>query len=88
MQTLIGAVVAQDEERLLARSRPPTFGDLAARERGALRALLERHPSGAPFTLDAVVRGVTEHAGDVSEEEAIFLFLHQFQELYLSEASA
>lgn len=88
MQTLIGAVVARDEERLLARSRPPTFGDMAARESGGLRALLERHAAGTPFTLDTVVRGITERAGDVSEEEALFLFLHQFQELYLSEARA
>jgi len=88
MQDLIGAIVAQDQDRLLARSRPPTFGEAAARESGALRALLERHPANAPLTLDAVVRGIGEGQGDVSEEEAIFLFLHQFQELYLTEARA
>ena len=88
MRTLVGAVVAQDQDRLLARSRPPTFGDLAAREQGALRALLERHPAATPFSLDAVVRDIGARDGDVAEEEAIFLFLHQFQELYLSEARA
>jgi len=88
MRELLAAVIAQDEERLAARARPPTFGEMAAREEGALRELLERHPGGTPFTLDALVRGITEHAGDVSEEEALFLFLHQFQELYLSEARA
>jgi spore maturation protein CgeB len=88
MRELIAAVVAQDQDRLLARSRPPTFGEAAAKEQGALRALLERHPATAPFTLDAVVRGITEGTGDVTEEESIFLFLHQFQELYLTEARA
>ena len=88
MQALIAAVVAQDQDRLLARSRPPTFGEAAARESGPLRALLESHPADAPFTLDAVVRGIGEGKGDVSDEEAIFLFLHQFQELYLTEARA
>jgi len=86
MQALVAAIVASDQDRLLARSRPPTFADLAAREIGPLRELLERHPARAPFALDTVVRGITERAGDVSEEEAIFLFLHQFQELYLGEA--
>lgn len=88
MQALIAAVVAQDQDRLLARSRPPTFGEAAARESGALRALLERHAADAAFSLDAVVRGIGEGEGDVSDEEAIFLFLHQFQELYLTEARA
>ena len=88
MQDLIAAVVAQDQDRLLARSRPPTFGEAAARESGDLRALLERHPASAPFSLDAIVRGIGEGQGAVSEEEAIFLFLHQFQELYLTEARA
>jgi spore maturation protein CgeB len=88
MQDLIATVVAQDQDRLLARSRPPTFGEAAARETGALRALLERHPANAPFNLDTVVRGIGEARGDVSEEEAIFLFLQQFQDLYLTEARA
>jgi len=88
MQALLAAVVARDEDRLATRARPPTFADLAAREEGALRALLERHPGATPFSLDAVVRGITERDGDVGEEEALFLFLHQFQELYLTEARA
>lgn len=88
MQDLVAAVVAQDQDRLLARSRPPTFGEAAAGESGALRALLERHPAATPFTLEAVVRGIGEGQGAVSDEEAIFLFLHQFQELYLTEARA
>ncbi|MBY0280518.1 glycosyltransferase [Candidatus Binatia bacterium] len=88
MQDLVAAVVAQDQDRLLARSRPPTFGEAAARESGALRALLERHPASAPLGLDAIVRDIGVGSGDVAEEEAIFLFLHQFQELYLAEARA
>lgn len=88
MRALLAAVIARDEERLVARSRPPTFGEVASREDGALRTLLERHPASAPFTLDAVVRGIADREGDVSEEEALFLFLHQFQELYLTEARA
>lgn len=88
MRALIGAIVAQDQDRLLARSRPPTFGDVAAREQGALRALLARHPAATPFSLDAVVRDILAREGEVAEEEAIFLFLHQFQDLYLSEARA
>ena len=88
MRDLIATIVAQDQDRLLARSRPPTFGEAAAAEQGGLRALLERHPASAPFTLDAVVRSIAEGQGDVTEEESIFLFLHQFQELYLTEARA
>ena len=88
MQALVAAIVAQDQDRLLARRRPPTFADIAAQESGALRELLERHPPTARFALDTVVRGIVERDGAVSEEEAIFLFLHQFQELYLTEARA
>lgn len=88
MTEMLAAIVAQDQDRLLARSRPPTFGEAAARESGALRALLERHPGTAPLSLDAIVRDIAAGSGDVSDEEAVFLFLHQFQELYLTEARA
>jgi len=35
-----------------------------------------------------VVRDVVERDGPLEEEEAVFLFLHQFQELYLREGRA
>jgi hypothetical protein len=88
MRALVTAVVAHDHDRLFGRERPATFGDVAARESGSLRRFLERYPAEQDFALDAIVRDVVEGEGALQEEEALFLFLHQFQELYLGEARA
>ncbi|MBM4267819.1 MAG: glycosyltransferase [Deltaproteobacteria bacterium] len=86
MQALVAALVAHAPDRVYERRRPPTFGDLAKSESGPLAALLRRFPADAPFALDPIVERIMRRDGRVDEEEAIFLFLHQFQELYLGEA--
>lgn len=86
MQTLLGAVLARDGERLLARARATTIGEVAAGSEGSLRSFLERMDGRQPFTIDSIVRSVPERVGPLEEAEAIFLFLHQFDELYLREA--
>ena len=46
---------------------------------------LQRFDSNLPFTLDAVVSQLVGREGPLEEPEAILLFLHQFDEMYLRE---
>jgi hypothetical protein len=85
MQSLLGAILAREGERLLARARTTTIGEVAAQSKGSLREFLERMDGHLPFTIDAIVRSVPEREGALADAEAIFLFLHQFDELYLRE---
>jgi spore maturation protein CgeB len=90
METLLETICAHDSERLRARAgTAPTVAD-AARAEGAtaLGGLLRRLPPATPFTLDGVVREVIARDGDLSDPEAIVLFLHQFDEMYVREARA
>src|SRR5207244_1404466 len=52
------------------------------------RRALRRLAPAAPFTLDGVVQGLLHRSGDLSDPEAILLFLHQFDELYVREQRA
>lgn len=88
VQSLLGTVFARDGERLLARRRTTTIGEVAASAEGPLRDFLSKMDGRLPFNIDAVVRSVPERVGALDEAEAIFLFLHQFDELYLREARA
>jgi spore maturation protein CgeB len=89
MQALLETVSARDHERLRARPRVETVAQ-AARAAGdtPLGALLRQLQPTVPFTLDGVVGGLEGRTGDLSEAEAILLFLHQFDELYVREARA
>jgi spore maturation protein CgeB len=89
METLLEAVVARDGEALAARPREETVRD-AARAEGttALGELLRRMPPATPFTLQGVAQALLHRQGDLSDPEAILLFLHQFDELYVREARA
>ena len=90
METLLETICAHDGERLRARAASaPTVRD-AARVEGetALGGLLRRLPPATPFTLDGVVREVLAGEGALSDPEAIVLFLHQFDEMYVREARA
>ncbi len=86
MRALLATVLVRDQERISSRATL-TCGEVRRREE-ELAGLLARLPDDAPFTLERVVRSVVERSGPLAEEEAIFLFLHQFQELYLTEARA
>ena len=89
MQRLLETVAARDHERLAARPREETVADAAAREGDTpLGGLLRRLAPAAPFTLDGVVQGLLHRSGDLSDPEAILLFLHQFDELYVREQRA
>jgi len=89
MQRLLETVAARDHERLAARPREETVADAAVREGDTpLGGLLRRLAPAAPFTLDGVVRGLLHRSGDLSDPEAILLFLHQFDELYVREQRA
>lgn len=87
MRALVATVLVRDQERI-ARRPALTCGEVRRREAEPLAGLLARLPDDAPFTLERVVRSVVERSGPLAQEEAIFLFLHQFQELYLAEARA
>jgi spore maturation protein CgeB len=86
MQALLEAVCARDHERLVARPREETVAQVA-RVEGAtpLGDLLRRLPPTTPCTLDGLVRGLLDRQGDLSDPEAIVLFLHQFDEMYVRE---
>jgi spore maturation protein CgeB len=86
MERLLEIVCARDHERLTARPRAETIGD-AARVEGAtpLGGFLRTLPARTPFTLDGVVQSLLHREGDLSDPEAILLFLHQFDELYVRE---
>lgn len=87
MQTLLETVCARDGDRLLARPRAETVADAARREgETPLGTLLRRLPPETPFTLDGMVQRLLRHEGDLSEAEALILFLHQFDEMYVQEA--
>ena len=89
MQRLLETVAARDHERLAARPREETVADAAKREGDTpLGGLLRRLAPAAPFTLDGVVQGLLHRSGDLSDPEAILLFLHQFDELYVREQRA
>lgn len=87
MATLLETVCALDADRLRARPRRPTAGDVARQEAGSpLGTFLRTVPAATPFTLDGLVQRLLRREGDLSEPEQILLFLHQFDELYVREA--
>jgi len=89
LQRLLGTVVGREQDRFLGRARTTTVGDvLRQRPDGAFGGFLAQFPSSLPFTLDALVASIPDREGALSEPEAIFLFLHQFDELYLREVRA
>jgi spore maturation protein CgeB len=89
MEALLGAVIGRHHERLLGRRRATTtFADVRGRAPEPLRRFLDRFDATAPFTLDRVVATLADRDGALDEPEAIFLFLHQFDELYLREHRA
>jgi spore maturation protein CgeB len=89
MATLLEAVCARDHERLRARPRGDTVARIA-REEGStpLGDLLRRLPPTLPCTLDGIVHGLLDRRGVLSDSEAILLFLHQFDEMYVREQRA
>jgi len=85
MEELVATVRARHAPRLEARTRRWTVGDARAETSGGLREYLERLPDDTPFTLEEMVRPIPEAEGPLSEPEALFLFLSQFDSLYLAE---
>ncbi len=86
MERLLEAVCARDAERLRARPREETVVDVARQEGDTpLGGLLQKLPPTTPCTLDGIVQGLLHRQGDLSDPEAILLFLHQFDEMYVRE---
>jgi hypothetical protein len=88
MEDLLAAVVGPAQERLLGKRRTVTVGDVSRGGTGALETFLDRLDPHTPFTLDRLAASLAKREGALSEPEAIFLFLHQFDELYLREHRA
>lgn len=87
METLLEAVCAVDADRIAARPRTTTVRDAARAEDGTpLGTFLQTLPPSTPFTLDGVVQRLLHREGDLSDPEAVLLFLHQFDELYVKDA--
>lgn len=85
MEDLLAAVVGSAQEQLLAKRRTVTVGDVARSGKGELERFLGRFDPHTPFTIDRLAASLATREGALSEPEAIFLFLHQFDELYLRE---
>jgi len=89
VERLLGTVVAHEQDRFLGRARVATVGDVVRGEpSSALGRFLGRFDPTTPFALDRLVGSIVEHEGALDEPEAIFLFLHQFEEMYLREFRA
>ncbi len=88
MEDLLAAVIGPAQERLLGRRRTVTVGDVARAGAGELERFLTRFDPATPFTLDRLAASLAKREGALAEPEAIFLFLHQFDELYLREHRA
>jgi spore maturation protein CgeB len=85
MEALLAAVIGPAQERLLGKRRTVTVGDVARSGAGDLERFLARFDPHTPFTIDQLAASLAAREGALSEPEAIFLFLHQFDELYLRE---
>jgi spore maturation protein CgeB len=85
MEDMLATIVGAAQERLLMRRRTVTVGDVARGGDGDLERFLQRFDPTTPFTLDRLAASLAKREGALSEPEAIFLFLHQFDELYLRE---
>jgi spore maturation protein CgeB len=88
VEDMLATVIGAAQERLLGRRRTVTVGDVARAGAGDLERFLGRFDATAPFTLDRLAASLADRDGALSEPEAIFLFLHQFDELYLREHRA
>ena len=85
LEDLMAAVIGPAQEQLLGRRRTITVGDVARNGDGRLERFLARMDPTTPFTLDRLAASLADREGALAEPEAIFLFLHQFDELYLRE---
>jgi spore maturation protein CgeB len=90
MEDLLAAVIGPAQEQLLGRRRTVTVGDVARseasrRDGDPLPQFLARFDPQVPFTIDSLAASLVTREGALTEPEAIFLFLHQFDELYLRE---
>lgn len=88
METMLSAVVGAQHETFLTRARAATVGDVARAGDGPLEQFLARLDPATPFELSHLAASLSEREGALEEPEAIFLFLHQFDELYLQEHRA
>ena len=89
MATLLETVAAREGACWRSATREQTVGQVARAEPDTpLGRFLHDLPPESPFTLDAVVRALSNRTGDFSDPEAILLFIHQFDELYVREHRA
>lgn len=89
MERLLGTIVGREQDRLLGRKRTATVGDVVrTRSADTLGTFLARFDPAMPFTLERLVGSLADREGPLEEPEAILLFLHQFDEMYLREYRA
>jgi spore maturation protein CgeB len=88
LEDLLAAVIGPAQERLLGKRRTVTVGDVRRGGDGELEQFLTRFDPKTPFTLDRLAASLADREGALAEPEAIFLFMHQFDELYLREHRA
>src|SRR5262249_61085990 len=87
MQTLLATMVARELGRWQARPRQETAAHVArADAHTPLGRLCAELPPATPFTLGGLTHALAGRDGDFSDAEAILLFLHQFDEMYVPDA--
>lgn len=86
MMTLLETICVRESERFQRKARPVTTHTIAARaSTSPLGSFLATLPPQTPFSLDGVVGALRDREGDLEDPENIFLFLHQFDDLYVKE---
>jgi spore maturation protein CgeB len=88
LESMLATIVGTAQEELLTRRRTATVGDVARAGEGTLERFLAGLEPSTPFALDRLAASLADREGVLAEPEAILLFLHQFDELYLREYRA
>ncbi|MFN8542699.1 MAG: glycosyltransferase [Candidatus Binatia bacterium] len=87
MLALLETMAARELARWKTRRRHETAADVARVDPASpLGRLCAQLPEHTPFTLAGVSQALLHREGDFSEAEAIMLFLHQFDEMYVRSA--
>lgn len=87
MQALLATMVGRELSRWQARPRQETAADVArADTESPLGRLCAELPPATPFTLAGLTGALAGREGDFTDAEAILLFLHQFDEMYVRDA--
>ena len=85
MESLLTAVITARPDHFARRDAVYRVGDARAAAPAGLAAHLSQFADDEPFTLETMVGRIPDAEGALTEPEALFLFLTQFDDMYLTE---